>query len=852
MRVCTILAFFVASLFLLGFSAPLPPPAEGPPGASFGELPIYFIENQGQLTEEVAFYVQGSDKAIYFTDRGVTFALAGESGRWTVKLSFKGAQAKPQGEEPTKAIFNYFRGNRKDWKQGIPSYGKVVYRDLWPGIDLVYSGTARCLKYAFLLQPGADPGKIRLKYDGAAAVALKDSGTLQVTTPAASFEDGRPVAYQTIQGKKVDVPLRYALDKNTFGFEVGDYDRDQTLVLDPAIFVYSGFIGGVSSETAYGVKVDEKGYAYVVGFTDSYTGFPVKVGPDLTLNGLRDAFVAKVDASGNDLIYCGFIGGEENDIGFDVAIDDLGNAYVIGATASDENTFPVKNGPDLTYNGGDFDAFVAKVVPSGEDLDYCGYIGGAAEDQGQDIAVDNDGNAYATGYTASDEGTFPVLVGPDLTYNGGDFDAFVTKVNSKGTGLVYSGYLGGEWSDMGFGIAVNHNQYAFLAGGTLSDETTFPVVTGPNLVYDADGDGYVAKLIPNPNNKDPRDNYAYCGYITGNSFERCYDVAVDVEDYAYLTGYTDSPESCFLVVKGPDVTHNGYGDAFAAKVIPDPGNPNPYDNFIYCGYIGGEANDQGRCIGLWTDMDQTYAFVAGFTASTEGPDPMFPSPGEGPDDSFNGGTYDAFVAQIISQPFNADPKDNYMYCGYIGGTDWDQGFGIAVDGDGAAYVVGGTWSTEADGFPVVVGPDLFFNGLRDAFVSKVGFKMPLEGDTSTLSVAEGGIVHFTLSAGAGSAGRPYLLLGSMSPATSGIPLPGGKASMPFQWDAFTGMIISLMNTPIFLDFNGTLSALGDGSAQFDTLGPLPAGTAPTTLHFAYALAGPWDYVSNKVEVEIIP
>jgi len=153
----------------------------------------------------------------------------------------------------------------------------------------------------------------------------------------------------------------------------------------------------------------------------------VKAGPDLTHNGGGDAFVAKVKASGKKLVYCGYIGGEGYDTGRGIAVDGSGNAYVTGYARSNEATFPVKIGPYMKHNGGDVDAFVAKIKASGKKLVYCGYIGGSNFDCGEGIAVDDSGNAYVTGDTWSGERTFPVTVGPGQTHNG-DVDAFVAKI----------------------------------------------------------------------------------------------------------------------------------------------------------------------------------------------------------------------------------------------------------------------------------------------------------------------------------------------------------------------------------------------------------------------------------------
>ena len=226
------------------------------------------------------------------------------------------------------------------------------------------------------------------------------------------------------------------------------------------------------------------------------------VGPDLTYNGgARDAFVAKVNAAGTALDYCGYIGGsdygylhENNfDYAHDIAVDGDGNAYITGLTTSSQATFPVTVGPDLTQNGY-WDAFVAKVKADGTALDYCGFIGGSEYDRGNGIAVDNYGNAYVTGYTLSTQTTFPVMVGPDLTHNGAP-DAFVAKVNGPGTELDYCGYIGGYADDGGRSIAVDNYGNAYVTGYTSSTEATFPVTVGPDLNYNGGtGDAFVTKV----------------------------------------------------------------------------------------------------------------------------------------------------------------------------------------------------------------------------------------------------------------------------------------------------------------------------------------------------------------------
>ncbi|MCX6564567.1 MAG: SBBP repeat-containing protein [Candidatus Aminicenantes bacterium] len=688
---------------------------------NFGKMPLYFIANKGQLDKRVAYYVQGKDKSLYFTSEGVTIVLSGSTkgndrpearvlpgpmngererakseaasdARWVVKLDFVGANpaAKPTGVEETGAVISYFKGKPEEWKKGLPTYSKIIYKDLWPGIDLVYGGTVNRLKYEFIVHPGGDPLRIRLAYRGADAVEVTGEGRLAVTTPAGGFEDDVPVAWQDVDGGKADVPAAYVLQKmekaaggngsQVYGFEVGEYDRSRPLVLDPAVLVYCGFIGGSGQDTAGGIAVDGSRNAYVVGTTGSTeASFPVVVGPDLTESG-SDAFVAKVNASGTALVYCGYIGGSSWERGRKIAVDNLGNAYITGDTKSTEATFPVVLGPGLTSIGPP-DAFVAKVNASGTSLVYCGYISGSGDDAGYSIAVDGSGNAYVTGWTESPWWLFPVVVGPDLTFNGGFIIAFVAKVNAKGTALDYCGYIG---CPQGRGIAVDNLGNAYITGSS-------------------GGDAFIAKVNPSGT------AFIYCVYIGGSDADDGYGIAVDSSGNAYVVGETRSAEDTFPVVAGPDLTFNNPGlfarDAFVAKINPTG------TALIYCGYIGGSEDDRGYSIAV---DGSGNAYIAGQTWSTEATFPVV----SGPDLTYNdfGITPvpgDAFVAKVDSS------GRALIYCGYIGDRSEDGAWGIAVDDFGDAYVAGHTtgWDWR---FPVVTGPDLTYNGGDyDAFVAKI-------------------------------------------------------------------------------------------------------------------------------------
>jgi hypothetical protein len=682
------------------------------------------------------YYVQGAKASVFLTSGGLRLSLPHPSGRqWALGVRFVGAKrTEPVGLDQTSAVVSYFKGVPEQWITGVPTYLRVAYREVWSGIDLVYSGTGSRLKYSFLVNPGADPARIRLAYRGATGLAVNPEGQLEVTAPAGSIVDDAPITYQEAGGRRVVVPSSYVVRNGAgYGFEVGPYDRSRPLVIDPAVLINAGFIGGSGGDDGDGIAVDASGAAYVTGTTTSGEttfpdgdGFGTVTGPDVTYNLNNDAFVAKVSPAGTSLVYAGYIGGSGAETGRSIAVDGAGGAYVTGLTGSTEATFPVVTGPDLTHNGTNFDAFVAKVTPSGTSLEYAGYIGGSGDSEGgSGIAVDGAGAAYVTGGTDSTEATFPdgdgipPLPGPDPTYNG-NVDAFVAKVAPSGASLAYAGYIGGFGGDTGFAIAVDGTGASYVSGTTASSQVTFPdgdgfgAVTGPDTSYNGGfNDAFVAKVAPLGSSLE------YAGYVGGaGDFDIGYGVAVDGTGAAYVSGSTDSTEASFPdgdgfgAVMGPDISYNGgTSDAFVAKVA------SPGTSLAYAGYVGGSGFEQGQDIAV----DGTgAAYVIGDTDSSEASFPDGDGFGTvmGPDTSYNGGLSDAFVAKVAS------PGTSLAYAGYVGGSGIEVGQGIAVDGAGAAYLTGYTESTQSsfpdgDGLGSLTGPDTSHNGGNDAFFAKV-------------------------------------------------------------------------------------------------------------------------------------
>lgn len=716
---------------------------------AIGGLPLYFVENAGQVDGQVAYYLRGRDRTVYFTPQGLTLALVNRApgaaaGGWAVKLDFVGARggARPEGLGPKPAVFNYLSGPRERWRTGIRAYEGVIYRELWPGIDLIYGGEGGRMKYQFVVQPGADPELIRLAYRGAGGVKVDGAGRLAVSTPAGEFYDDRPLSYQEVGqeagGGRVEVGSEYQLrggegQAAVYGFRVGDYDRGRALVIDPAMLVSAGYLGGSGEDIGHGIAVDRAGNVYVTGETTSDeisfpggAGFGAIVGLDRQFGGKSDAFVAKINGAGTEVLYCTYIGGAGNDFGLGIMVDDSGAAYVTGETASDAASFPATRGPDLSFNGGVYDAFVAKLNPEGTGLDYCGYVGGSNDDRGFDIAVDRAGQAYISGTTISPQGTFPVAVGPRLIYSG-DNDAFVAKINAAGTALIYCGYIGGFGNDYATGVAVDEAGNAYV-GGLTASESNFPVVGGPDLTYNGGGDAFIAKVNPAGSGLD------YCGYVGGSGYDLSYGMAVDGAGSAYVTGVTTSDDSSFPDGYGIGAQPASFGsfaggsDAFVVKVSATGGG------FLYAGYLGGSNDETG--FGIAVDREGS-AHVVGTTASGGA---GFPLVG-GSDRPFGGGV-DAFVTKLNAA------GTGLVYSGHIGGDGREEGFDIAVSRSGDAYVTGLTRSPEAT-FPAVRGPALNYGGgASDAFVARVSTARQLPPAAPVSRPAGGrGVVKTSASSG---------------------------------------------------------------------------------------------------------
>ena len=618
---------------------------------------------------------------------------------------------------------NYFLGNDPvKWRTNVPSYRKVRYKDVYPGIDLVYYGNHRRLEYDLVVAPGADPRQIELIFSGAdrmrvdaasgdlvlsmgeAEVRFLKPAVFQLAStrtliPAVSRTQARPRTNAGAMSASPESATSYGdtlsgsfvlATNNQVVFRLQGYDRRRALVIDP-VLTYSTYLGGNGYESGQAIAVDSAGNAYVTGDTASVdfpTADPLQASSGTSAS---NVFVTKMNASGSALIYSTYLGGGGGNWGTGIAVDSSGDAYVVGNTTSSD--FPTAKPIQATNRASPnarHSAFVAKLNASGTGLLYSTYLGGSGENWAYGIAVDSYGSAYVTGSTLSTD--FPTTVALQATNKATPktetVTAYVAKLNSAGSALVYSTYLGGSDGDSGQGIAVDSSGNAYVTGYTSSED--FPTVNPLQAGSHGDFDAFVAKL--NPRGSD----LVYSTYLGGSGVDYGYGIAVDSSGSAYVTGRTYSTD--FPTANPLQALNKGELDAFVAK-LNAAGSA-----LVYSTYLGGDRYDEGNSIAVDPSGN---AYVTGVTYSTN-------FPAATPYQSTCGGcsTYaDAFVVKLNAL------GSALVYSTYLGGSGVDYGYGIAVDSSGTAYVTGETSSTD---FPVVHPLQPSPHGNFDVFVTKLG------------------------------------------------------------------------------------------------------------------------------------
>lgn len=698
-------------------------PQQGPDRGIVGRLPVNFTPNRGQYPPEVVFAARGYGSSMFFLNDGVTYSFPAQSShresplairmvsleperRWFLQMRLVSADpvAAPVGDEPVPGKSHFFKGSDPtQWTTDVQNYRKIVYRSVYPGIDLVFHGTQKALKYDFVVQPGADPGQIAFEYDGARNVEIDETGRLVITGSQGKLVEEQPLVYQRSGDQVTAVQGAYKLQGNRVSFSIGPFDRTRELIIDPTI-TYSSVAGGSGNDVAHAIAVDDSGYVYLAGGASS--GYPTTSGAfDETSNGARDAFVSKFRLNGNgasDLVYSTFLGGDRNDRALGITVDDTGQVYITGFTTSLVSSvfYPTTTGAFQTsHAGGSTDAFITKISADGSALIYSTFVGGSGSggDSGGDIKIDTSGNIYISGQAGQG---FPTTAGAyDQTFNGGasDVDAFVVKLNPAGSGaadLIYSSFLGGSGPDGAAGLALDDSSIVCLTGYASSG---FPIKFPLDSTQNGDVDAFMARIDPAGNGSA---DLRFSTFFGGVLEDRGNAITLDATGQIFITGHTLSNNLPTTVGAFDRTTNSGF-DVFVAKFSANAGS------MLYSTYIGNARED----IGFGIAVDATgVIYVSG---SSGGSQPQTVPTTPGAFDETGNGFRDAFMLQI--NPAGGGSAD-LLYSTVIGGAEDDYGYGLALDASGNVYICGQARTT---GFPTTSGAyDEVQNGGDDAFVAQ--------------------------------------------------------------------------------------------------------------------------------------
>ena len=718
-------------------------------------VPLSFEPNQGQLASTVQFLSRGSGYALFLTQGEVVLnlerqqpvsAAAGQTPEAasvdTVRMSLIGAnlRANAVGLAPQPGVVSDFIGNDpKKWRSGIPTYGKVSYPQIYPGVDLVFYGNQRQLEYDFVVAPGADPSRIAWRIDGARA-SVDAEGNLALSAPNGPAAFKKPVLYQLDGDRKTRVEGWFALAGNQVRFRLGSYDHSKALIVDP-VLSYASYLAGSLTDhigwtlgpgisavgTSQGLAVDSEGSVYVAGDTysidfptkDPYQSAPPAKGPAGSPVGpglWPSAFVTKFSPDGSSLVYSTYLGGNSYDYIYAIAVDSSGNAYVTGQTNS--ANFPVTAGayqtvcdPNPTNQGPPYtatcyssnvSAFVTKLNATGTGLVYSTFLGGFAYDYATAIAVDSAGRAYIAGnedeycqpsYTF--QGCFPTtsgaVIGGNRTGGGSPQYAFVAAFDPTGAQLLYSTIFGdlnttAGGTTYGTEVAVDSNGYFYLVGETTAGK--LPTTTGayqtsgapldPTGTYVEAWRGFVAKF--NPVTSAGGASLAYCTYLGGHTQalgDFISGITIDSAGNAYIVGYTNSPD--FPVTAGAYGTVCGPNGQTCAAAHVTKLNPTG-TAILWSTFVGdakGDASDAFFFTGPIQLDGQGNVYIIGQ------PNPGFPlvNPVEL---AGNGGDMQVLVAKL--DPTGSD----LLFSTYIGsgGLDSANPAGLAVDSAGDIYLAG--------------------------------------------------------------------------------------------------------------------------------------------------------------------
>lgn len=745
-----------------------PTPTERAVTATMLGMPLQFEINQGQVDAPVKFLARGSGYTLFLTPTESVMVLQQREAptakdplamtdptvlpepapikQAVVRMKLAGANEAPEvaGMEQLPGIVNYFIGNDpKKWRTKIPTYAKVQYQEVYPGIDLAYYGNQGKLEYDFIVAPGADPNQIKLAFEGVSDITVAESGDLLLTTALGEVRLQKPIVYQlSDDGHKTLVAGNYMTLPDAprqVGIQLASYDRHKSLVIDP-VLIYSSFIGGLGKDVATDIAVDASGNAWVAGWSDQNLVLPPSAGTpyDSSYNGNADVFILKVSPAGTLLVWT-FLGGTSADFSPALALDGTGNVWVTGVARS---PFPTTPGSLQPVSAGSADAFVSKLDSTASTLLYSTFYGGLGIDHGLSIAVDASGTiVHIAGQTTTGDPSSPGVL-PGVTASSiqptfaGVVDGFVAKLNIGLGQIEYATYLGGSLRDSLLKVRVDAAGNAHVVGSTFSTNfpgtatSSIPALASfqPNFSVGAFTDAFVAKLNPTGT------QLIYSTYLGGSRDESGTGLALDSVGNAVVSGNTGSSASLgpltFPLAGTPFQSTFSNHDYYVTK-INSSGSA-----LIFSTLLGGNGDDNSSVIAL-DQFDNIY--LAGGTHSCRFPN--FSHPLEINRCGLTPG-HELAVAKL-----NSTGSSLLSLTMLTGDTGVSAEGGIAVDAQGINTYVAGL--TRSPGF-TTLNPfqPTYGGGTDDGFVAKISNKPTANaGPNQSVPALTGVTLDGTVSSG---------------------------------------------------------------------------------------------------------
>jgi uncharacterized protein (TIGR03437 family) len=770
--------------------------------ACAASLPVIFEPG----AKQGEFIARIGSSAVTVTSTGVGFDSE-------VALRFEGARLVPgELEGPLSGTSNYFLGNdRTQWRRGVPHFARLAFHGVYKGINVVFYGSEGKLEYDFEAAPYADLSRIRLSFTGALSVDETAGGDLRAVTRRGELLHRRPRVIENGQ----PLASRYVkLDAGgEFGFALEGHDARRTLVIDP-IIESATYLGGGSYEAAHALKLDAQGNVYLAGQAPSPGIFS---GPFSSANNPgQDAALIKYSPQLNTIAYYVFLGGDQEDIAYSLAIDAQGSAYLTGSTRS--INFPVASGFQMNPGGGAYaDGFVAKISPDGKSLVYSSYLGGSGTDLAYAIAVDSNGSAYVGGTTGSRN--FPISPGAFQPVFGGSVlsqsaTGFIAVVSPSGNKLTSATLLGGANQEQIRAIALDGSGSIYAGGNTGSED--FPIRGGGvQSVLPGIAAGFIAKLTPDLT------QLLYSTYVGGRSTTSVNALAVDSQGSAVAAGYTSSID--FPVHSAPQATYGGgNSDGFVVKLTPAG------DSYTFATYLGGSDADTINDLTLEANGLLT---VAGSTASADFPQQagLQAFAGQSPNQ-------EAFVAKF--QLLN----NALVFSTLIGGSGDDEAFGVQVDSTGATYLAGVTSSSD---FPVKSGAyqSQYGGGGGDMFLVVLSADPALYGLAPSLSATP---TVLSFLAAQGEAAPPATLPVAVSSTLNG----NGAFTVDWSGTSWLSCNLSHAQAPASIKVFANQAGLGVG-VYTGTVRIIPAdGSSTIVIGVTLTVATPAPSIQSVMPAQV--